>query len=129
EFAEVVAVCDVLEDRVKRAADACVQKHGKQPAVYSGTEQIWEQMVDREDLDVVYIATPWEWHVPMALRTMERGKHAFVEVAAAVTVDDCWQLVDTSERTRRHCGLLDNCCYGENELFVLHLAREGVFGE
>jgi predicted dehydrogenase len=65
----------------------------------------------------------------MALGAMEHGKHAFVEVAAAVTVDDAWKLVDTSERTRRHCVLLENCCYGENEMFVLNMAREGVFGE
>jgi len=129
EFAEVIAVCDLREDRTKRAADACVKKRGQQPAMYSGTENIWEQLVEREDIDVVYISTPWIWHVPMALRTMGRGKHAFVEVSAAVTVDECWQLVDTSERTRRHCVMLENCCYGENELFVLNLAREGVFGE
>ncbi len=129
EFAEVVALCDIREDRTKRAADACVAKNGKQPAIYNGSEHVWEQMVDRDDIDVVYIATPWAWHVPMALRTMERGKHAFVEVAAAVTVDDCWKLVDASERTRRHCVMLENCCYGENELFVLDMAREGVFGE
>jgi len=129
EFAEVVAVCDVFEDRTKAAADACVAKNRRQPAMYSGSENIWEQLVDRDDIDVVYIATPWAWHVPMALRTMERGKHAFVEVAAAVTVDDCWRLVDTSERTRRHCVMLENCCYGENELFVLNMVREGVFGD
>src|ERR1022692_4352222 len=129
EFADVVAVCDWRDDRAKTAADLCAEKRGKRPAVYSGTEHIWEQMVDRDDIDVVYIATPWAWHVPMALRTMERGKHSFVEVAAAVTVDDCWRLVDTSERTRRHCIMLENCCYGENELFVLNMAREGVFGE
>ena len=86
-------------------------------------------MVEREDVDVVYIATPWEWHVPMCLRVMHHGKHAFVEVSAAVTVEQCWQLVDTSERTQRHCVLLENCCYGENELFVLNMARAGVFGE
>ncbi len=96
---------------------------------YSGTEKIWEQMVERDDIDVVYIATPWDWHVPMALRTMECGKHAFLEVAAAVTVEECWRLVNTSERTRRHCVMLENCCYEENELFVLNLARAGVFGE
>jgi predicted dehydrogenase len=128
EFAEVVALCDIREDRAKRAADACAQ-HGVKPAIYQGSEHIWEQLVDRDDLDAVYISTPWEWHVPMALRTMEQGKHAFVEVAAAVTVDDCWKLVDTSERTQRHCVMLENCCYGENELFVLNMAREGVFGE
>ena len=129
EFAEVVAVCDIIDDRAKAAADWCEKKSGKRPVIYSGNENVWEQMVDRDDIDAVYIATPWRWHVPMALRTMERGKSAFVEVAAAVTVDDCWRLVDTSERTQRHCVLLENCCYGENELFVLNMAREGVFGE
>ncbi len=129
EFADVVAVCDLRNDRAVRAADVCEKKCGKRPAVYGGTENIWEQLVDRDDIDAVYIATPWNWHVPMALRAMERGKHAFVEVAAAVTVDDCWRLVDTSERTQRHCVMLENCCYGENELFVLNLVREGVFGQ
>jgi hypothetical protein len=129
EFCEVVAVCDLIDDRAKSAASECVKAGGKPPAIYSGTEHIWEKMVERDDLDVVYIATPWAWHVPMALGAMEHGKHAFVEVAAAVTVDDCWKLVDTSERTRRHCVLLENCCYGREELFVLNMAREGVFGE
>lgn len=129
EFADVVAVCDLRVDRSEAAAAQCEKKRGKRPAVYSGTETIWEQMVEKENLDVVYVATPWNWHVPMCLRIMERGKHAFVEVAAAVTVDDCWKLVDTSERMRRHCVMLENCCYGENELFVLNLVRQGVFGE
>lgn len=129
EFAEVVAVCDLRDDRAKNAADHCEKVRGKRPEVYSGTEHIWEKMIARDDIDVVYVSTPWAWHVPMALAAMEHGKHAFVEVAAAVTVDDCWKLVDTSERTRRHCVLLENCCYGENELFVLNMVREGVFGE
>jgi hypothetical protein len=129
EFAEVVAVCDARNERCLEAADLCEKMSGKRPVIYGGTEHIWEKMVDRDDIDVVYIATPWNWHVPMALRTMERGKHAFVEVAAALTVDECWQLVDASERTQRHCVMLENCCYGENELFILNLARQGVFGE
>jgi glycosyl hydrolase family 109/GFO/IDH/MocA oxidoreductase family protein len=129
EFAEVVAVCDLHKERAVEAANACEKKSGKRPAIYGGTENIWEQMVDRDDIDAVYIATPWEWHVPMALRSLERGKHAFVEVPAALTVADCWRLVNASERTRRHCVLLENCCYGENELFILNLARQGIFGE
>jgi predicted dehydrogenase len=129
EFADVIAVCDILDDRARQAADECERRRGKRPFVYSGTEKIWEQMVERDDIDVVYIATPWDWHVPMALRTMEHGKHAFLEVAAAVTVEECWRLVNTSERTQRHCVMLENCCYGENELFVLNMARKGVFGE
>jgi hypothetical protein len=129
EFADVVAVCDLRNERAVRAADAVEKRRGQRPAIYGGTEDIWEQMVERDDIDAVYIATPWNWHVPMALRAMERGKCAFIEVAAAVTVDDCWRLVDTSERTQRHCVILENCCYGENELFVLNLARAGVFGK
>jgi hypothetical protein len=129
EFAEVVAVCDLRDDRAQNAAAHCEKTRGKRPEVYSGSELIWEKLVARDDIDVIYISTPWAWHVPMAMCAMEHGKHAFVEVAAAVTVDDCWKLVDTSERTQRHCVLLENCCYGENELFLLNMAREGVFGE
>jgi len=129
DFAEVVAVCDLKDDRAQAAAEMCSKQRGRRPAVYSGTETAWEKMVDRDDIDVVYIATPWAWHVPMGLRTMERGKHAFVEVSAAMTIEDCWRLVNASERTRRHCIMLENCCYGENELFVLNMVRQGVFGE
>jgi hypothetical protein len=129
EFADVIAVCDIFDDRAKAAADLCEKRSGKRPVVYSGNERVWEQMVARDDIDAVYIATPWAWHVPMCLGVMEHGKHALVEVAAAVTVDDCWRLVDTSERLQRHCVMLENCCYGENELLVLNLARQGVFGE
>lgn len=127
-FAEVVAVCDLIPERCARAAEACVKLGAARPASYSGSERAWEQLVDREDIDAVYIATPWDSHVPMAVRCLERGKHALVEVAAAVTVEDCWRLVDASERTQRHCVLLENCCYGENELFVLNLARQGLLG-
>lgn len=129
EFVEVVAVCDLREERAKNAADRCEKVRGKRPEVYGGSENIWEKLVARDDIDVVYISTPWAWHVPMAVAAMQHGKHAFVEVSAAVTVDECWKLVDTSERTQRHCVMLENCCYGENELFVLNMAREGVFGE
>ncbi|HEX3135915.1 MAG TPA: Gfo/Idh/MocA family oxidoreductase [Planctomycetota bacterium] len=128
-FAEIIAVCDLRFDRAESMAD-CVAKEGRpRPTVYSGTEEIWEKMVERDDIDVVYISTPWRWHTPMVLRALERGKHAFVEVSAIVTVEDAWRIVDTSERTQRHCVMLENCCYGENELFVLNLARQGVLGE
>jgi hypothetical protein len=129
DFTEVVAVCDKRPERAEAAAKRVEKARGKRPAVFGGTEQIWEKLCELDGIDVVYVATPWEWHVPMAVRSMERGKHAFVEVSAAVTIDECWQLVDTSERTQRHCLILENCCYGENELFVLNMAREGVFGD
>ncbi len=129
DFCEVVAVCDLLQDRAQRAADKVKAKTGKMPAVYAGDENAWEKMVERTDIDVVYVSTPWEWHVPMCLKAMREGKHAFVEVSPAVTVDECWQLVDCSELTQRHCVVLENCCYGDSELFVLNLARQGFFGE
>jgi len=128
-FAEVVAVCDILDDRAKEQAEVVSKKTGKTPAIYSGDENVWEKMVARDDIDVVYIATPWEWHKPMAIRSMELGKHAFVEVNCGLTVDECWDIVDASEKYQRHCPILENCCYGEEELFVLNLSRQGFFGD
>lgn len=128
-FVEVVAVCDLLQDRAQRAADTIKAKTGKAPIVYAGDENAWEKLCERTDIDVIYVSTPWEWHVPMCVKAMKEGKHAFVEVSPAVTVDECWKLVDTSELTQKHCVVLENCCYGDSELFVLNLARQGFFGE
>ncbi|NBR41700.1 MAG: twin-arginine translocation signal domain-containing protein [Verrucomicrobia bacterium] len=97
-FVEVVAVCDILDDRAQAQAEIVFKHTGKRPAIYSGDENVWEKMVDRDDIDVVYVATPWEWHKPMAVRAMSLGKHAFVEVNCGVTVDECWELVDASEK-------------------------------
>ena len=125
----VNAVCDLVKDRVEHA-QAAVEKAGqKRPAGYSAGETDFENLVRRDDLDVVYIPTPWRWHVPMAVAAMEAGKHVFVEVPAATTIEDCWRLVEISERTRRHCVMLENCCYGENELMVLGMVRAGLLGE
>ena len=125
----VNAVCDIVKDRVEKA-QAVVEKAGqKRPAGYSAGETDFENLVRRDDLDVVYIPTPWRWHVPMAVAAMQAGKHAFVEVPAATALEDCWRLVDTAERTRRHCVMLENCCYGENELMVLAMVQAGLFGE
>ena len=129
EFAEVTVVCDLRKDRCDNAVKAVNKAYGKDPAVICGDENAWEKLCQRDDVDVVVIATPWEWHVPMAVYAMNHGKHAFVEVSAAVTVKECWDLVDTSERTGKHCVMLENCCYGESELFVLNMTRAGVFGE
>ena len=83
----------------------------------------------RDDLDLVIIATPWDWHVEMAVAAMKHGKHAALEVPAATSIEDCWKLVDTSEQTRRHCMMLENCCYGSNETTVLRMAHAGLFGD
>jgi len=126
---EIKAVCDVIAARVDAARRRVKDKGQPEPAGFSKNETDFENLCKRGDMDLVYIATPWEWHVPMALAAMTRGKHAAVEVPAAVTLDECWQLVDAAEQTRRHCMMLENCCYGEIEMLVLGMVRQGVLGE
>lgn len=127
--AEVRAICDVNRDAALTAAAKIETASGRKPEVYSNGERDFENLVRRDDLDFVYIATPWDWHVPMAVAAMQAGKHCGTEVPAATTIEDCWKLVRTSERTRRHCLIMENCCYGENELLVLNLVRAGLFGD
>ena len=95
---------------------------------YVGPEA-YKQLCEREDIDLIYIATDWLNHVPLAVYAMEHGKHVAIEVPAATSVAECWQLVDTSERTRRHCMMLENCVYDFFELTCLNMAQQGVFGE
>ena len=128
EGVEIKALCDLIPDRVdKMKKELEGTKH--QPEGYSGSVYAWKKMVDRQDLDLIYIATPWEWHTPMAVYAMEAGKHAAVEVPAAKTLEECWQLVETSERTKKHCMQLENCCYDFFELMTLSMKRDGFFGE
>jgi hypothetical protein len=129
EGVEIRAVCDVVADRVKNAQRQVTAKGRSEPAGYDQGETAFEQLCRRDDLDLVYIATPWDWHVRMAVSAMKQGKHAAIEVPAAITLAECWDLVNTAELTRRHCLMLENCCYGELELLVLRMARQGVFGE
>src|SRR5690606_198246 len=102
---------------------------GNDPVVYSGGSEDWKKVCESDDVDLIYIATPWDLHVPMALYAMEQGKHVAIEVPAAVTLDECWQMVETSERTKKHCMMLENCCYDFFELLTLNMARQGYFGE
>ncbi len=127
--ARITALCDVIQQKTV-AAQARLVKNGKpSPELYYSGDHAFEKMVTRDDIDLVVIATPWIWHVPMAVAAMKAAKHAAVEVPAARTLEDCWLLVDTSEKTRRHCIQLENCCYGETELMALAMARAGLFGE
>lgn len=128
-WVEVRALCDIKDDVARAQAEVVRKKTGKTPDVHSGDENAWEKLVARDDIDVVYVATPWEWHKPMAVRAMEHGKHAFVEVNCGVSVRECWELVDASEKYRRHCPILENCAYGEEELFVRRMSAEGLFGD
>ncbi|MDD4872264.1 MAG: Gfo/Idh/MocA family oxidoreductase [Kiritimatiellae bacterium] len=126
---DIKALCDIREERVVRESKILVEKGRPMPAAYTGSEEIWHKLCELKDIDVVYVITPFLWHVPMALYAMQCGKHAAVEVPAALTIEDCWRLVDTAEATRRHCMILENCCYGFNEMLALNLCRKGVLGD
>jgi len=122
--AKVVAVADRWEEGRLKAAAMIRDRGHEEPVVCADAEQL----VRRGDLDLVLVASRWDDHVPHAIAAMEAGIHVAVEVPAATTLDDCWRLVDTSERTRRHCILLENCCYGWQEMLALNLIRAGVLG-
>jgi hypothetical protein len=127
--ARVVAICDVIPEHAQNAG-ALIEKSGQQaPALYTKSDHDYENLVARDDLDLVIVATPWNWHVPMAVASMKHGKHTAVEVPAATTIEDCWTLVDTSEATRRHCTMLENCCYGYNETLILRMIHAGLLGD
>ncbi len=125
---EIKAVCDVDPVALDRAKARCAKAGKPEPATYGPAEKAFEQLCKRDDLDLIYIATPWEWHTPMAVCAMKHGKHAGVEVPAGVTLEECWELVRVSEATRKHCMMLENCCYGDNEMMVLAMVQKGLFG-
>ncbi len=128
EGVEIAALCDIRENKVSAASKKVVEAGREKPKWFTDGDEDYKRLCDM-DLDLVYICTPWRWHTPMAVQAMKSGKHAAIEVPAAVTLDECWQLVNTCEKTRKHCMMLENCCYGSNELMVLNMCRQGVFGE
>ena len=128
--AEIVALCDVQAEYVTRAADKVSTFQSSTPLLIDDASgEGWRQACDPEVADLVVIATPWHLHTPMALYAMEQGLHAASEVPIAYTEEDCLALVTTSERTQRHCIMLENCCYNGEELWLLNMVKEGVFGD
>lgn len=127
--AKIMAICDVAPDHAERAKTLVEQAGQPAPALYTAGDHDFEKLVERDDLDFVLIATPWNWHVDMAVAAMKHGKHTAVEVPAATTIEDCWRLVNTSEATRRHCTMLENCCYGYSETLVLRMVHAGMLGD
>lgn len=127
--AHVLALCDVVADKAQHAQSMVVKAGQPSPQIYTAGDHAFESLVARDDLDLVIIATPWDWHVEMAVAAMKHGKHAAVEVPASTTIEDCWKLVNTSEQTRRHCMMLENCCYGATETTVLRMIHAGLFGD
>ena len=126
---EIKALCDIEANRVE-GAQKILEKAGKPRATgYSGSAEAYKKMCERNDIDLIYIATDWENHVPIALYAMQHGKHVAIEVPAAMSMKDIWALIDTSEQTRKHCMMLENCVYDFFELTTLNMAQHGVFGE
>jgi hypothetical protein len=127
--AKILALCDVVPEKAQHAQSLVTQAGQPTPQLYTSGDHDFEHLVARDDINLVIIATPWDWHVEMAVAAMKHGKHAAVEVPAATTLEDCWKLVDTSEQTRRHCIMLENCCYGATETTVLRMVKAGLFGD
>ena len=126
---EITAICDLDAIRIRYTLERCAEAKRPAPKVYTGSAEAWKKLCDDPNVDLVYNSTPWELHVPIALYAMNAGKHVATEVPSAFTVDQCWELVETSERLGRHCMQLENCCYGENEMLMLNLCRQGILGE
>ncbi|MEO8583334.1 MAG: Gfo/Idh/MocA family oxidoreductase [Flavitalea sp.] len=128
EGVDIRGLCDLRPEKAE-AAKKSLENTAHKPTVHTGSEDEWKKMCERTDIDLIYIATPWSLHTPMAVYAMNHNKHVCVEVPSAKTIDECWQLVETSEKTKKHCMILENCCYDFFELLTLNMARQGFFGE
>ena len=125
---DVAAICDVDEQQMKVNRDFLAEKKLPPAKEFFGPEA-YRDLCQWDGVDVVYACVPWKLHAPVALAAMRGDKHAFVEVPATMDIDSCWELVETSEATRRHCMMLENCCYGETEMLALNMCRLGLLGE
>lgn len=126
---EITALCDIVPERVEEG-QAILRKAGlPEAAAYSGSEDAWKELCDRDDLDLVYVVTDWKNHANIGVYAMEHGKHVAIEVPAAMTLDEIWALINTSERTRKHCMQLENCVYDFFEMTALNMAQQGLLGE
>lgn len=128
ENVEIKAICDLLPENIE-ASKKLLDRTKQTPTIYTGSDEAWKELCNSKDIDLIYIATPWNLHAPMALYAMDHGKHVGIEVPAATTIEDCWKLVETSERNRKHCMVLENYCYRLFELLVLNMVRNGFYGE
>ena len=128
EGAEVVAICDLVQTNIDEAQKIIIS-NGNTPAETFCDAEGWMQVCEHKNVDLVYICTDWLSHAKISLYAMECGKHVATEVPAATTIEECHKLVETAERTRRHCIMLENCCYDEFELTLLRMVQEGVLGE
>ena len=126
---EIKALCDLHPERVEKAQKLLTEAGLPAAASYSGSEDAWKQLCDRDDIDLVYIATNRQHHAEMMIYAMNKGKHVACEVPAVMTLKEAWDVVNTAERTQLHCMMLENCVYDFFELTTLNMAQQGLFGE
>jgi hypothetical protein len=131
EGTEIKAICDVEPAAIRAALDRIgnLPNAIPTPDTYSGHEDEWKKVCERDDIDLIIVTTPWDLHAPQCIYSMEHGKHVATEIPAAQTIEECWQLVETSERTRKHCLQMTNVCYGDFEMTTLNMARQGFLGD
>jgi hypothetical protein len=125
---QITALSDLRPEKVE-AVKKSLEGTPHKPVTYSGKEDDWKRLCEQKDVDLVYVCTPWHLHGPMAVYAMEQGKHVAIEVPGVITMEECHQIVEVSERTKKHCMYLENCCYDFFELLTLNMARQGFFGE
>lgn len=129
EGLKIVALCDVEPARIDSAQNTLAKAGLPRAVGYSGSMDAWKQLCDRSDIDLVYVITDWVHHAPVALYAMRHGKNVAIEVPAATSLKECWDLINTSEQTRKHCMMLENCVYDFFEASTLNMAQHGLFGE
>ncbi len=126
---EIKALCDLHPDRVERSQKILDKYKKPRATAYSGSEDAWKELCRRPDIDLVYVATDWKHHAEMMIYAMEQGKHVACEVPAVMNLKEAWDVINTAERTQRHCMMLENCVYDFFELTALNMAQKGLFGE
>lgn len=126
---EVVALCDVVEENVKRVNERLEKAGLPKAKEFYGNTDIWKEVTKLPNVDLVYVATDWKSHAKIGVQAMKDGKHVAIEVPAAMNMQEIWDLINTSEKTRKHCMQLENCVYDFFELTSLNMAQQGLFGE
>ncbi|MBQ8531017.1 MAG: Gfo/Idh/MocA family oxidoreductase [Parabacteroides sp.] len=127
---KIVAICDIQQGPLESTLKHIAKFNVPAPKVYTGGEREFEKMLNNEEFDCVIIASPWEWHVPMSVAAMKAGvPYVGVEVSAANTLEECWDLVNVSETTGSQLCILENVCYRRDCMAVLNIVRQGLFGE
>lgn len=126
---KIVALCDLHADRVEKTQQILDKAGLPRAFEYSGTEEAWKELCERDDIDLVYVVTDWKRHADMMVYAMEQGKHVVCEVPAAMTLDEIWNIINAAERTQKHAMMLENCVYDYFELTTLNMVQQGIFGE